>query len=93
MCLVRKDIAKGIMLITQVGISMLTPVCLCLIAGSLLDQLFGTYPVLMLLFTVIGVMAGFRSVYMISRDMYEGQDSYQKTSVQTNLQTEEEDND
>lgn len=73
------------------GVTMLTPVVLCLILGNFLDSLFGTAPILMLLFIVLGVMAGFRSVYMISRDMYQGEDSFEKTNVKAYMEKDRKD--
>lgn len=54
------NIAKMLFLITQIGITMLTTIFLCLGIGYVIDKAFGTH--LMVWFIVLGVLAGFRSV-------------------------------
>lgn len=56
---------KMIYLITQIGFTMLTTVFLCVGIGYLIDRYFGTR--LMAWFIVLGVVAGFRSVYILIR--------------------------
>ena len=56
-----KDIGRALGLITQIGISMLVPILICLGVGVFLDRLCGTSPLLMFIFIILGVAAGFRS--------------------------------
>lgn len=62
---------KMIFLITQIGLTMLTTIFLCVGLGYVIDRQFGTK--LMTLFIVLGVIAGFRSVYILIR-RYIGKD-------------------
>ncbi|MBQ6555483.1 MAG: AtpZ/AtpI family protein [Firmicutes bacterium] len=88
-----KDIGRALGLITQVGISMLVPILLCLCVGAFLDRLFGTSPVLMFIFIVLGVAAGFRSVYMlVAQDVNQKDDPYYwKKDKNQNQQNQKED--
>lgn len=54
---------KMIFLISQIGITMLTTVFMCLALGYLVDYIFKTR--LMGWFIVLGVIAGIRSVYIL----------------------------
>lgn len=54
---------RTIFLITQIGITMLTTIFLCMGIGYLVDKYFGTK--LLTWFIVAGVLAGFRSVYIL----------------------------
>ncbi len=56
---------KMIFLITQLGVTMLTTIFLCVGLGYVVDRHFGTK--LMVWFIVLGVVAGFRSVYILIR--------------------------
>lgn len=53
-----KNVMKNLALITQVGISMLAPVVLCVFVGQWLDGKFGwnTVPVLL----ILGILAGWK---------------------------------
>ncbi len=59
-----REIGKALALITQIGVSMVVPIFLCLILGSFLDKIFHTGNILMIVFIILGVCAGFRSVYV-----------------------------
>ncbi|MBE5946758.1 MAG: AtpZ/AtpI family protein [Lachnospiraceae bacterium] len=59
------QIVKMIYLITQIGFTMLTTVFLSIGIGYLIDKAFGTKT--MAWFIVLGVVAGFRSVYILVR--------------------------
>lgn len=56
---------KMIYLITQIGFTMLTTIFLCVGIGYLVDRHFGTN--LMAWFIVLGVVSGFRAVYILIR--------------------------
>lgn len=56
---------KMLYLITQIGFTMLTTVFLCMGIGYLVDKHFHTK--LMVWFIVLGVVSGFRSVYILIR--------------------------
>lgn len=62
-----KNVIKNLALITQVGISMLAPVVLCVFVGQWLDGKFGwnTVPVLL----ILGILAGGRNTWMLLQNM------------------------
>ena len=83
-----KDLGRALGLITQIGISMLVPILLCLGIGVFLDRVFGTSPVLMFIFIVLGVAAGFRSVYMlVAQDINQKDDPYRSEEHTSELQS------
>ncbi len=55
------EIAKIIMLITQIGITMLTSIFLCGIIGYFIDKKFDTN--LLIFFIILGVAGGYKAVY------------------------------
>lgn len=71
-----KESAKAWSLILQLGISMVVPIFLCLMAGIWLDKVFSTAPVIMIIMILIGIGAGFRSVYILTRDFYKDKDTF-----------------
>ena len=60
---------KSFVMITQIGISMMTPIFLCAALGWWLDRLFDTV-VCFLIMIIIGVGAAFRNFYIITRSFY-----------------------
>lgn len=68
----RNQVVKMIYLITQIGFTMLVTIFLCLGVGYLIDRRFGTH--LMVWFIVLGVLAGFRSVYILIRKFLDNSD-------------------
>ena len=69
-----KDIAKVLGLITQLGITMLVPIFICLFIGVFLDRHLGTSPWIMTVGIVLGVAAGFRSGYMLTCEVFKDKD-------------------
>lgn len=63
----KRDIIKAAALLMQVGISMLVPIVLCVFVGKWLDSFFNTGGILLIVFAVLGVGAGFRSVYDLTK--------------------------
>lgn len=60
----KKSVYKTLALISQVGISMMTPIFLMTFLGVWLDGKFGTS--FFIPFLILGIAAGFRSVYAIT---------------------------
>lgn len=58
-----KDIVRNMAMITQVGISMLAPIILCVFVGYWLDQKFGFSTVVPLL--ILGILAGARNTWLL----------------------------
>lgn len=63
------EIAKGISMILQIGISMIVPVGLCLFLGYKLDTWLNK-SCFMIIFMILGFLAGIRSVYSITKSFY-----------------------
>ncbi len=59
------QIIKMIYLITQIGFTMLITIFMCIGLGYLIDKYFDTN--LMVWFIILGVVSGFRSVYILIR--------------------------
>ena len=59
----KKDVYRNIAMITQLGISMLAPIILCVFVGYQLDEHFGWHTVLPLL--ILGILAGCRNCWIL----------------------------
>lgn len=59
----KKSVFRNFALITQIGISMMVPIALCVAIGLLIDRKFGTYWVIPFIF--LGMAAGARNIYHI----------------------------
>ncbi len=70
------DISKALALFTQIAITMLVPIFICFFIGNGIDKLLDINGVFLIIFTVIGIMAGFRSVYMLVRGFFKDKDTY-----------------
>lgn len=66
----RRDIMKALSMLTQVGISMLVPIFLCLWAGKSLDKAFDTGILFLIIFIILGVGSSFRTLYMLTAHKY-----------------------
>lgn len=65
-------IIKGIALITQLGISMMAPIALTGVIGYYLNEKFNT-EFWFILLILLGIMAGFRNVYILIKKFYDFQ--------------------
>ena len=61
-----KNTARLLAMITQFGLNMLVPMCMCFFAGRYLDRRFSTNWITVVLFFV-GALAGFTNVYRMAR--------------------------
>ena len=61
---------KALSMLTQVGISMLVPIFLCLWIGKSLDKAFDTGILFLIVFIILGVGASFRTLYMMTAHKY-----------------------
>lgn len=64
-----KAILQAFAMVSQVGITMLAPIFLCVYVGMKLDGWLGT-DYLFIIFVLIGVLAAFRNVYLLMRKFY-----------------------
>lgn len=62
-----KSVFRNLALISQVGISIITPIFLCLYIGYKLDKYFGTS--LIILFLILGVISGCMMGYKLVMSM------------------------
>ena len=62
-------VIKALMLVTQLGISMMVPIFLCVLAGGFIDKKAGTGWV-MPVFLFLGIAAAFRNVYYLLKPFY-----------------------
>lgn len=68
-----KNVVRMLTMITQFGINMIVPICLCFFVGYYLDRMLGTSYITVILFFV-GALAGFRNIYIFSQRMLRGND-------------------
>lgn len=62
----RREVARALGLITQIGISMVICILGCILIGNFIDKKFDTSPIFLVIFIILGVGAAFRSLYMIA---------------------------
>ena len=55
----KKSVFKSFVLVTQLGVSIMVPIALCVTVGVLIDRHFGTWWTVPLMF--LGMMAGVRN--------------------------------
>lgn len=64
-------VVKSFMLVTQLGISMMVPIFLCVPVGNFIDEKAGT-GFFMPVFLFLGIAAAFRNVYYLLKPFYAG---------------------
>lgn len=63
----KKSVFRSLSLVTQLGLSVITPIFLCIFAGNYIDSRFGTKTMVPLL--IIGTLAGGRCAYVLVKKM------------------------
>ncbi len=66
-----RDVAKALMLVTQLGVNMLVPIFLCLFIGQWLDKQFGTQ-FITIIFIFVGILTAYRNFYVVLKPMLKG---------------------
>lgn len=61
----KRSVFRSLAMVTQLGLSVVTPVFLCIFAGYQLDTRFGTKT--MVPFLILGVLAGGRCAWVLAR--------------------------
>lgn len=61
-----REFGKAVGMISQIGISMVVPILLCVWLGSYLDKTLETKPIFLIIFVILGVLAAFRTLYMLT---------------------------
>lgn len=64
-----KKVLKSFVLITQIGITMIVPIFLCLFVGMKLDEWFKTN-FITVIGIILGILAAFRNVYVMTKQFY-----------------------
>ena len=65
----KSKLFKTFTMLSQIGISMMVPVFLCVWLGSFLDEKFGT-SFLFPIFLILGFLSAIRNVYILTRTFY-----------------------
>ncbi len=65
----KKEVFRSFSLISQLGIQVMVPVFLCIFIGNAIDKKFGTSTILV--FLVLGILAGGRNAYLLARGVIE----------------------
>ncbi|NLL93336.1 MAG: AtpZ/AtpI family protein [Clostridiales bacterium] len=63
----RKEVFRSLTLITQLGISVMVPLFLCIFVGVTIDKYFGTSTTVW--FMLIGMLAGGRNAYILAKSV------------------------
>ncbi|WP_083258616.1 AtpZ/AtpI family protein [Cellulosilyticum sp. I15G10I2] len=67
--------ARSLMLVSQLGISMVTPILLCTLLGVFLDNKMNTEPWLTIVLIILGVGGAFRNLfYIVGKEIKKGGD-------------------
>ncbi|MFA9464813.1 MAG: AtpZ/AtpI family protein [Velocimicrobium sp.] len=64
-----RGIWKSLIMITQIGLSMITPIFLCVFIGVKMDQWLST-SFWFFIWLFFGLLSAFRSVYMLTKKFY-----------------------
>ncbi len=63
------EIARALALFTQLGINMAICIMLSLFLGNFIDKHFNTYPLFLIIFLILGILASIRNMYyMVMKD-------------------------
>lgn len=65
-----RQVFKSFTMVSQIGISMLAPIFMCVFIGYYLDKRFST-GFWFILFLLLGIGAAFRNVYILTKPFYE----------------------
>lgn len=58
---------ENIALVSQIGISMMTPIVLCILLGNFIDKkLNNSNPIFLMIFTILGVATSFVSLFKLT---------------------------
>lgn len=60
------DFLSNLALVSQIGVMMALPIIGCIWIGSIIDKKIGTSVLFLAIFTVLGVGASFRNLYMLA---------------------------
>ncbi len=72
------NIIKSLSKISQVGITMVVTIGLCFFIGKWLDEKLGTNIIFLAIFTLLGIGAGFRNVYILIMKDYKEEEKRER---------------
>ena len=58
---------RALSLLTQIGVTIIACVAVGILLGRLIDSLLGTTPWLLLVFTLLGIAAAFKSIFDMAK--------------------------
>lgn len=65
---------RSLVLVSQLGISMITPILACTLIGAFLDNKLNTSPWFLIVFILLGVGAAFRNLfYIVGKEIKKGE--------------------
>lgn len=70
----KRQLFRSLGLLSSVGISMVAATCIGLAIGIYLDKWLGTKPWMTVIWLGIGIAAGFRNIYILTRRALREQD-------------------
>ncbi len=73
-----REILRALAMVSQLGISMIVPIVLCLFLGRWLDQLLGT-DFLVLIFIILGILAAYRNLFVLMKPLLKGGRKHDQT--------------
>ena len=82
----RSKIFKMIALISQIGITMLSSIFICGLAGYLIDQRFGTHIFLVML--ILGIAGGYAAVYKLLKNFIKAKPEIEASKDEETLRRE-----
>ncbi len=62
----KKNIASAYSLVLGLGLNMVVIIFGCFFVGRLIDVKFGTEPIFMIIFLILGILSAFRNLYVMS---------------------------
>lgn len=62
-----KDTLRNLTLITQIGLSVITPILIGVYLGQIIDKKFGLNGVFSIIFIIVGAAAGFLNIFKLSK--------------------------
>ncbi|MCI7812109.1 MAG: AtpZ/AtpI family protein [Lachnospiraceae bacterium] len=71
-----REVFRSLAMITQIGISVLAPVILCVALGYWLDQKFGWHTTVVLV--ILGILAGARNAWILLNQMVQDDEKKKK---------------
>ena len=69
--------AKSLSLISQLGITMITPISICTFIGIFIDEKVKTAPIFTIIFIILGVGAAFRNLFYYTSKQAKKEDKHE----------------